>query len=180
MLENQEYNRSKGYHAVPPPYTGNFIPRKPDLTFIDEIVENENMDVTTIITPSDFEKDMSNHEFAGVKNNGDVVEPKTVRENNFIPPIIEDWNYDDESKIDYTIRSSIEKVRFVKPAKETVENVETPKQNKHYPRRNQRNWNNLMSQRLGSDFKMINKACYVCGSFEYLYYVCDKKVIRPV
>ncbi|GJZ15376.1 putative ribonuclease H-like domain-containing protein [Tanacetum coccineum] len=33
MLENQEY------HAVPPPYTGNFIPFKPDLTFMDEIVK---------------------------------------------------------------------------------------------------------------------------------------------
>ncbi|GJV85704.1 hypothetical protein Tco_1525602 [Tanacetum coccineum] len=65
MLENQEYNRPKGYHAVPPPYTGNFIPRKPDLTFIDEIVESENMDVTTIITPSDFENDVSNHKSAG-------------------------------------------------------------------------------------------------------------------
>ncbi|GKB74586.1 ribonuclease H-like domain-containing protein, partial [Tanacetum coccineum] len=128
----------------------------------------------------DFKKGMSNHKAAGVKNNGDVVEPKTVRENNFIPPIIEDWNSDDESEIDYTVRSSIEKIRFVKPARETVEKVETPKQNKHYPRGNQRNWNNLMSQRLGSDFKMINKACYVCGSFEHLHYVCDKKVIRPV
>ncbi|GJU38330.1 hypothetical protein Tco_1191287 [Tanacetum coccineum] len=180
MLENQEYNRSKGYHAVPPPYTGNFIPRKPDLTFIDEIVESENMDITIVITPSDLEKDVSNHESAGVKNNGDAVEPKTVRENSFIPPIIKDWNSDDESEIDYTVRSSIEKIRFVKPARETVEKVETPKQNKHYPRGNQRNWNNLMSQRLGSDFKMINKACYVCGSFEHLHYVCDKKIIRPV
>ncbi|GJR57827.1 ribonuclease H-like domain-containing protein [Tanacetum coccineum] len=52
MLENQEYNRSKGYHAVPPPYTRNFIPRKPDLTFIDEIVKSENMDITIVITPS--------------------------------------------------------------------------------------------------------------------------------
>ncbi|GJW94029.1 putative ribonuclease H-like domain-containing protein [Tanacetum coccineum] len=42
---------NKGYHAVPPPYTGNFIPFKPDLTFMDEIVESENMDVTTIVTP---------------------------------------------------------------------------------------------------------------------------------
>ncbi|GKB09321.1 ribonuclease H-like domain-containing protein, partial [Tanacetum coccineum] len=44
MLENQEYNNSKfdkGYHAVPPPFTGNFMPRKPDLTFIDEIVKIE-------------------------------------------------------------------------------------------------------------------------------------------
>ncbi|GJR02098.1 hypothetical protein Tco_0525082 [Tanacetum coccineum] len=113
MLENQEYNRSKGYHAVPPPYIGNFIPLKPDLTFIDKIVESENMDITTVITPSDFEKDVSNYESAGLKNNGDAVEPKTVRENCFIPPIIEDWNSDDESEIGYTVRSSIEKIRFV-------------------------------------------------------------------
>ncbi|GKC27696.1 ribonuclease H-like domain-containing protein, partial [Tanacetum coccineum] len=39
MLENQECNRPKGYHAVPLPYTGNFIPRKPDLTYMDEIVK---------------------------------------------------------------------------------------------------------------------------------------------
>ncbi|GJV21949.1 putative ribonuclease H-like domain-containing protein [Tanacetum coccineum] len=69
MLENQEYNKSKGYHAVPPPYTGNFIPRKPDLMFMDEIVESENMDVTIIVTPSNVKKIVSNHESAGVKNN---------------------------------------------------------------------------------------------------------------
>ncbi|GKD38846.1 ribonuclease H-like domain-containing protein, partial [Tanacetum coccineum] len=41
MLKNQKNNKSKsdkGYHAVPLPFTGNFIPRKPDLTFMDEIV----------------------------------------------------------------------------------------------------------------------------------------------
>ncbi|GJU64812.1 hypothetical protein Tco_1246647 [Tanacetum coccineum] len=127
LLESQVSDKFKtglGYNAATaasPTVERNFIPRKPDLTFIDEIVESENMDVTTVITPSDFEKDMSNHESAGVKNNGDAVEPKTVRENNFIPPIIEDWNSDDESEIDYTVRSSIEKIRFVKPARETVE-----------------------------------------------------------
>ncbi|GJV38854.1 ribonuclease H-like domain-containing protein [Tanacetum coccineum] len=41
----------KGYHSVPSPLTRNFIPRKPDLTFMDEIVESENLDVTTIVTP---------------------------------------------------------------------------------------------------------------------------------
>ncbi|GJX29151.1 putative ribonuclease H-like domain-containing protein, partial [Tanacetum coccineum] len=88
MLKNQEYNRSKGYHAVPPPYTGNFISRKPDLTFIDEIVE---------------------------------IESNVVRMNNSSAPIIEDCNYDDESEIDYTVRPSIKNIRFVKPARETVE-----------------------------------------------------------
>ncbi|GJT14897.1 hypothetical protein Tco_0873603 [Tanacetum coccineum] len=177
MLENQEYNKSnsdKGYHAVPPPYTGNFVPYKLDLTFIDEIVESENMDVITIVTPSNAD-------------NGDAVEPKTVRKNIFRPSVIEDWNSDDDSEVEFitnvkdkTVRPSTEKIKFVKSARETVKKVETPKQNKHYPRGNQRNWNNLMSQRLGSDFKMINKACFVCGSFEHLHYECDKKVIRPV
>ncbi|GJX99206.1 ribonuclease H-like domain-containing protein [Tanacetum coccineum] len=182
MLENQENNKSKsdkGYHAVPPPFTGNFIPFKPDLTFMDEIVESENMDVITIVTPSNGKKVESNHESADVKNNGDAVEPKTVRKNSFRPPVIEDWNSDDDSEVEFipnvenkTVRPSTEKIKFVKSARET------PKQNKHYPRGNQRNWNNLMSQRLGSDFKMINKACFICGSFEHLHNVCDKKVIR--
>ncbi|GJW49754.1 ribonuclease H-like domain-containing protein [Tanacetum coccineum] len=190
MLENQEYNKSKsdkGYHAVPLPYTGNFIPSKPDLTFMDEIVESENMDVITIVTPSNVKKVESNHESADVKNNGDAVEPKTVRKNSFRPPVIEDWNSDDDSEVEFipnvkdkTVRPSTKKIKFIKSARETMEKVETPKQNKHYPRGNHKNWNNLMSQRLGSDFKMINKACFVCGSFEHLHYVCDKKVIRPV
>ncbi|GKB85503.1 putative ribonuclease H-like domain-containing protein [Tanacetum coccineum] len=67
---------------------------------------------------------------------------------------------------------SIEKTKSVKTVRET----DAAKQN---PRGNQRNWNNLMSQRLGNDFKMTNKACYTCGSFEHLHYVCDKKVARP-
>ncbi|GJV99892.1 hypothetical protein Tco_1555144 [Tanacetum coccineum] len=65
MLENQENNKSrsdKGYHAVPPPYTGNFIPFKPDLTFMDEIVESENINVITVVTPSNVKKVKSNHE----------------------------------------------------------------------------------------------------------------------
>ncbi|GJV06731.1 putative ribonuclease H-like domain-containing protein [Tanacetum coccineum] len=156
--------------------------RKPDLTFMDEIVESENLDVTTVVTPSNVKAVESNHESANVKSNGDAVEPKTIRMNSFRPPVIKDWNSDDESEVeiipkDKTVSSSTEKIKFVKIARETVE---TSKQNKHYPRGNQKNWNNLMSQRLGSDFKMINKACFVCGSFEHLHYVCDKKVIRPV
>ncbi|GKF00368.1 putative ribonuclease H-like domain-containing protein, partial [Tanacetum coccineum] len=55
MLENQEYNKSKsdkGCYAVPPPYTWNFIPSKPDLMFMDEIVESDYMNVITVITPT--------------------------------------------------------------------------------------------------------------------------------
>ncbi|GJZ73230.1 putative ribonuclease H-like domain-containing protein [Tanacetum coccineum] len=146
------------------------------------LIKSENLDVTTVVTPSNVKTVESNHESANVKSNGDAVEPKTVRKNSFRPPVIKDWNSDDESEVeiipkDKTVSSSTKKIKFVKIARETVE---TSKQNKHYPRGNQKNWNNLMSQRLGSDFKMINKGCFVCGSFEHLHYVCDKKVIRPV
>ncbi|GKE65971.1 hypothetical protein Tco_1520132 [Tanacetum coccineum] len=131
MLENQENNKSKsdkGYHAVPPPYTGNFIPFKPNLTFMDEIVESENIDITTIVTPSNVKTVESNHESVGVKNNGDVVEPKTIRKNSFRPPVIEDWNSDDDSKVelipnveDKTVTPSTETIKFVKSDRETVE-----------------------------------------------------------
>ncbi|GKF63077.1 retrovirus-related pol polyprotein from transposon TNT 1-94, partial [Tanacetum coccineum] len=51
---------------------------------------------------------------------------------------------------------------------ETVKQVEKHRQNTYSPRGNQRNWNYMMSQRLGSNFEMFNKACYVCGSFDHL------------
>ncbi|GJX71912.1 putative ribonuclease H-like domain-containing protein, partial [Tanacetum coccineum] len=101
MLENQENNKSKydkGYHAVPPPFTWNFMPRKPNLMFMDEIVKSENLDVTTVVTPNNVKAVESNHESANVKNNSDAVEPKTVRKNSFRPLVIEDWNSDDESE----------------------------------------------------------------------------------
>ncbi|GJW09073.1 putative ribonuclease H-like domain-containing protein, partial [Tanacetum coccineum] len=92
MLENQEFNKSKsdrGYHAVPSPYTRNFIPFKPDLKFMDEIIKSENIDVITVVTPSNVRKVESNHKSANVKNNGDAVEPKTDGKNSFRPPVIE-------------------------------------------------------------------------------------------
>ncbi|GJZ70105.1 putative ribonuclease H-like domain-containing protein [Tanacetum coccineum] len=95
--------------------------------FMQDGLENhENMDVITIVTPSNGKKVESNHESAGVKNNDDAVEPKTVRKNSFRPPVIEDWNSNDKSKIeiipkDKTVSSSTEKIKFVKSSKETVE-----------------------------------------------------------
>ncbi|GJV44482.1 hypothetical protein Tco_1429018 [Tanacetum coccineum] len=164
----------KGYHSIPPPLTGNFIPRKLDLIFVDEIVESENLDVTTVVIPSNAKT---------VKNKGvsNTAESNVVRMNNTSAPIIEDLNSDNESEIDYTVEPSTEKIKSVK----TVREIDAHKQ---YPRRNQRNWNNLMSQRLGNDFKMTNKACYVCGSFEHLHYVSGKlstagvavNTVRPV
>nr|GEW32311.1 hypothetical protein [Tanacetum cinerariifolium] len=46
VLENQvndKYNTCEGYHAVPPPYIGNFMPSKLDLVFADEHVVSESV-----------------------------------------------------------------------------------------------------------------------------------------
>ncbi|GJR20216.1 putative ribonuclease H-like domain-containing protein [Tanacetum coccineum] len=108
------------------------------------------------------------------------AKPKAVRKNNG-DLIIEDWVSDNEeddvpqAKIDKkTFKPSFAKIKFVKPkqqektARKTVNHVKQNRQNIHTPRGNQRNWNNMMSQRLGGNFEMFNKACYVCGSFDHL------------
>ncbi|GJW12711.1 hypothetical protein Tco_1578538 [Tanacetum coccineum] len=46
----------------------------------------------------------------------------------------------------------------------------------------------MMSQRLGSNFEMFNKACYVCGSFDHLQVDCNyhhkqfqkQRMVKPV
>ncbi|GJW53171.1 ribonuclease H-like domain-containing protein [Tanacetum coccineum] len=158
------------YNAVPPPYTGNFMPPTPDLSFtgLDEfvnkpVVENRKSDeeVSKVVRKSDDS------------------------------PIIEDWVSDSEEENvsqtkteKKTVKPSIAKIEFVKPkqqektARKTVKQVEKHRQNTHSPRGNQRNWNNMMSQKLGSNFEMFNKACYVCGSFDHLQ--AKKEIVMRV
>ncbi|GJX80830.1 hypothetical protein Tco_0328979 [Tanacetum coccineum] len=152
----------ENYNAVPPPYIGNFMPPTPDLSFtgLDEFVNEPVVENC---------KAMSSEE-----------EPKVVRKYDDALSIKE-WVLDDEEedvsqpKIEKkTVRPSIVKKEFVKSkqqektARKTVKQVEQHRQNTHSPRGNQRNWNNMMSQKLGSNFEMFNKACYVCGSFDHL------------
>ncbi|GJY91519.1 putative ribonuclease H-like domain-containing protein [Tanacetum coccineum] len=65
------------------------------------------MNVTTVVTPSN-DKTIENK---GVSN---LVETNVVRMNNSSAPIIEDWNSDNESEIDYIVRPSTEKIKSIK------------------------------------------------------------------
>nr|GEU37429.1 hypothetical protein [Tanacetum cinerariifolium] len=159
ILEKQENRSDKEYHAVPPPFIGNYMPLKRDLRLIDEHFKIMYVDVISNIAPSDVKTVKT----IDVNHKDDESEEE-------ISPIIEVK----------TVKPSVEKIKSVKPPSETVKTEESPKQHKYHPRGNQQNWNNLMSQRIGSNFKMINKDCYVCGSFEHLQYVCDKKDVRPM
>ncbi|GJS73536.1 hypothetical protein Tco_0706377 [Tanacetum coccineum] len=87
-----------------------------------------------------------------------------------------------ESKVSETI-TSVSKVETSKsktsndkmPKNETVRQAENPRKNNKSPRGNKRNWNNMMTQKLGDNFEFKNKACYVCGSFDHLHYTCKHK-----
>ncbi|GKB31927.1 ribonuclease H-like domain-containing protein [Tanacetum coccineum] len=147
--------------------TGNFMPPKPDLSFSSlEEFTSEPIVIKPIVEKSEAK--------------ASKAKPKIVRKNNGAL-IIEDWVSDSkeenvsQTKIEKkTFKPSFAKIEFVKPkqqektARKTVNHVEQNRQNIHTPRGNQRNWNNMMSQRLGSNFEMFNKACYVCGSFDHL------------
>ncbi|GJW69340.1 putative ribonuclease H-like domain-containing protein [Tanacetum coccineum] len=162
-----------GYNVVPPPYIGNFMPPKPNLSFSGlEEFTSEPIVIKPVVESSEAK--------------ASEAKPKAVRKNNGAP-IIEDWVSDNEeddvpqAKIEKkTFKPSFAKIEFVKPkqqektARKTINHVKQNRQNTHIPRGNQRNWNNMMSQRLGSNFEMFNKACYVCESFDHLQVDCKK------
>ncbi|GJT05300.1 ribonuclease H-like domain-containing protein [Tanacetum coccineum] len=120
----------ENYNAVPPPYTGNFMPSTPDLSFtgLDEFVNKPVVENC---------KAMSSEE-----------EPKVVRKYDDAPSI-EEWVSDDEEEDvsqpktkKKTVRPSIVKKEFVKSkqqektARKTVKQVEQHRQNTHSPRGN--------------------------------------------
>ncbi|GJY53113.1 ribonuclease H-like domain-containing protein [Tanacetum coccineum] len=63
----------KGYHLVPPPLTGNFIPYKPDLTFMDETVEIESNAVRMNNTSAPIIKDWNSDDESEVEPNDKIV-----------------------------------------------------------------------------------------------------------
>ncbi|GKB24905.1 putative ribonuclease H-like domain-containing protein [Tanacetum coccineum] len=64
-----------------------------------------------------------------------------------------------------------------------LKQVEYPRKSQS-PRDNRRNWNGMMTQKLGNGFEFIKKACFVCGSFNHLIKDCDfydkEMVEKPV
>ncbi|GJY41932.1 ribonuclease H-like domain-containing protein [Tanacetum coccineum] len=132
-----------GYNVVPPPYTGNFMPPKPDLSFsgLEEFVNEP------IVSESAVKKPVV--ETSEAKASAD--KPKAVKKNNGAP-IIKDWVSDSEEedvpqakKDKKTVKSSFAKIEFVKSKEQvksprkTVNHVNQNRQNTHTPRGNQRN-----------------------------------------
>ncbi|GKF21673.1 hypothetical protein Tco_0070311, partial [Tanacetum coccineum] len=68
------------------------------------------------------------------------------------------------------VKPSFEKIEFVYAMNATVEK---PRKFSQSHRDNKRNWNGLMTQRLGDGFEFKKKACFICGSFNHLIKDCD-------
>ncbi|GKA95802.1 putative ribonuclease H-like domain-containing protein [Tanacetum coccineum] len=141
---NDRFKKVKQYHAVPPPYTRNYMPSRPDLSFagLDDSVYKTNVSETISSVPR--------IESTASKSSKDSLEqPKDVRPS---APIIE----------------------------EQAENLRKSQS----PRVDKRNWNGIMTQKLGDGFEFNKKACFVCGSFNHLIKDCDfhdKKIVeKPV
>ncbi|GJX55358.1 hypothetical protein Tco_0285255 [Tanacetum coccineum] len=137
--------------------------------------------VTTVMPITSAEDKVSSKEGPNYALYGLLHHQVLTQRKNDDALIIEEWVSDSEEENvsqpktkKKIVKPSIAKIEFVKPkqqektARKTVKQAEKHRQNTHSPRGNQRNWNNMMSQRLGSNFEMFNKACYVCGSFDHL------------
>nr|GEX09959.1 RNA-directed DNA polymerase, eukaryota, reverse transcriptase zinc-binding domain protein [Tanacetum cinerariifolium] len=152
---------SGGYHDVPPPITGTFVPPKPDLVFHTApiAVETDNSAFTIQLSPSKPAQDLSH----------------TTRP---LAPIIEDWVSDskDESEPNdsQSVPSFVRSSKQVKTPRHSIQLVKepildaTPK-----PASLKSNSSNKRKNR---------KTCFVCRSVDHLikdYDYHDKKMAQP-
>ncbi|GJV37063.1 ribonuclease H-like domain-containing protein [Tanacetum coccineum] len=133
-----------GYNTVPPHYTENFMPPKPDLSFtgLEEFV-NEPIVSEPIVKKPVVETS---------ETKASTDKPKAVRKNNNAL-IIKDWVSDGEeedvhqAKIEKkTVKPSFAKIEFLKskeqvksPRKKTINQGNQNRMNTHAPRGNKRN-----------------------------------------
>ncbi|GKE85058.1 hypothetical protein Tco_1558800, partial [Tanacetum coccineum] len=147
-------------HAIPPPMIGNYMPPGPDrevddsmLTYGPKQSKTSESDTQT----SNFDSCESNSSVETLESVPElvVVEPKVVSQ----PKA---WSHDPIIK------------------EETVK-----EQNTCSPslKANKRDWNGLMSKRLGLGYRFTKKACFVCGSFIHLIRDCnfhEKRMAKQV
>ncbi|GJT50008.1 putative ribonuclease H-like domain-containing protein [Tanacetum coccineum] len=175
----------EGMHAVPPPMTGNYMPSGPDREVDDSMFTygpKQSKTSESDTQTSNFDSCESNSSVETLESVPEpvVVEPNVVSQPKVWPdaPIIEE--YESDSDDEYVIQPSKEQEKPSFAFVNTVKHVKTPRetvkeQNTYSPspKANKRDWNGLMSKRLGLGYGFTKKACFVCGSFSHLIKDCD-------
>ncbi|GJT21142.1 putative ribonuclease H-like domain-containing protein [Tanacetum coccineum] len=171
---NDRFKKDNGYHDVPPPLTGNYMPLLTDLSFarLDDSVyrppTNKTSDSVSQVEASTSQTSNTSVEMPRVKS----VRPSGV--------IIEDWVSDDEdifqsNDLQATNKPSFKRIEFTNARNESVK----PKQAKkpriitQNPKVDRRDWNGKLTQKLGLGFGFIKKACFVCRSYSHIIKDCD-------
>ncbi|GKD34523.1 ribonuclease H-like domain-containing protein, partial [Tanacetum coccineum] len=157
---------TEGMHAVPPLLSGIFIPSGPNVEIDDSHVEtNEYVPKPVTNEPKS------------------VSDPKVWSD----APIIEEYESDTDEHVSLPTKEHetpsftfVNIVKHVKTPRQTVIEQNTCSQN---PKPNKRDWNGLMSKKLGLGYGFTTKACFVCGSFSHLirdYDFHEKKMAKQV
>nr|GEX49845.1 hypothetical protein [Tanacetum cinerariifolium] len=146
------YQSDNGYHVVPPPYTGAFMPPKPNLVF-----NNAPNDVETVHTAF-------NVQLSSIKPDNDLSHthrPST--------PIIEDWVSDSEdeseTKIPQMVPSFVQPTEHAKSPRPSVKHVETS-----IPIATSRT---TIPKPTSTGKRRNRKACFVCQCLDHLIKDCD-------
>jgi hypothetical protein len=167
IIEARLVNKARlglGYKYVVPPNRGTFVPPGIDLshTGLDEFKEKEFPAYGPKTTESPI-VNQTEDSFQSVSDNSLV--------NEFVPEV------KSEVKVEMSSVPKVVKQENEKPIRNTVKYAEMYRST---PRGNQRNWNNLKSQQLGTDFVMQNKTCFVCGSFDHFAAYCNHNSSKKV
>nr|GEU87215.1 uncharacterized mitochondrial protein AtMg00810-like [Tanacetum cinerariifolium] len=146
------YQSGDGHHAVPPPYTGTFMPPKPDLVF-----HNAPNDVEIVHTTF-------NVELSPTKPDNDLSHSHRP-----LAPIIEDWVSDSEDEsetwIPQNVPSFVQLTEQVKSHSPYVQHVETS-----IPSANPKT---TIPKPTSKGNNRNRKACFVCKSLTNLIKDCD-------
>ncbi|GJS24476.1 putative ribonuclease H-like domain-containing protein [Tanacetum coccineum] len=190
-----KFAKVEGMHAVPPLMTGNYMSPKSNFRI------DESQFTYGLKQSKTSESDANTSNFKSCESNSSVEtlefvsepvvnEPKVVSQPKVWSdaPIIEE--YESNSDDDCVIKPSIEQekpsftfvntVKHVKTPRETVKEQNTCSQS---PKVDKRDWNGLMSKKLGFRYGFTRKACFVCGSFGHLIRDCDfheKRMVKQV
>nr|GEX30845.1 ribonuclease H-like domain-containing protein [Tanacetum cinerariifolium] len=152
-LANDMFKKGEGYHVVPLPLTGNYMPPKPDLSFArldDSIYKFKISEAVTSLAKDD--KDAFETSTANVE---------TPKEDRSTGESVKHVKHVDSVK-------HVNPVKSVKTAKQT-------KKSKHFsssPKIDRKDWNGKMTQKLRLGFGFTKKACFVCSSMSHLIKDC--------
>ncbi|GJV82059.1 hypothetical protein Tco_1517929 [Tanacetum coccineum] len=169
---NDTFVKVEGMHAVPPPMTGNYMPPKfnfgideSNFTYGPKQSKTNKSNANT----SDFDSCETNSSVETVESVPEpvVVEPKVVSQPKVWSdaPIIEEYELDSDEE--YVIKPSKEQEKPSFAFVNTIKHVKTPRETvkeqntcSPSPKANKRDWNGLMSKKLGLGYGFTKKACF--------------------